>query len=200
MTAYGSIHYERKVVLPYFPICGRASAGLEVRLVYYKEKYEEELYKIVKKVIEDGLTYPFESLDTVHEFRAYFLSHECFVCVDKEDKVLGGFYIKPNFPGRCSHVCNGGFVVAEEFRVSGIGSFMCPLYLKIARDLGFEVSFFNLVFVSNEGSIKLWEKFGFQAVGRLPKAGKLKGLGYVDALQYYYDLTTLPRIEGLGGQ
>lgn len=25
--------------------------------------------------------------------------------------VAGCFYVKPNFPGRCSHVCNGGFIV-----------------------------------------------------------------------------------------
>ena len=25
--------------------------------------------------------------------------------------VAGCFYVKPNFPGRCSHVANGGFIV-----------------------------------------------------------------------------------------
>ena len=26
------------------------------------------------------------------------------------------FYVKPNFPGRCAHVCNGGFITKKNFR------------------------------------------------------------------------------------
>ena len=31
-----------------------------------------------------------------------------------------------------------------------------------------------------------------QEIGRVPGAGYLKGLGYTDAAQFYYDLTKIP--------
>lgn len=34
---------------------------------------------------------------------------------------LGSFYVKPNYPGRSSHVCNAGFLVAEGARGKGVG-------------------------------------------------------------------------------
>ena len=41
--------------------------------------------------------------------QGYFLSHAAFVVRDvASGAVLGAFYVKPNFPGRCSHICNGG--------------------------------------------------------------------------------------------
>ena len=38
--------------------------------------------------------------------------------------VAGCFYVKPNFPGRCSHVCNGGFIVRSVSKQSD--NFFCP--------------------------------------------------------------------------
>ena len=71
--------------------------------------------------LEDGRSWPFESQLSLDGFRAYFLSHAAFVVrtvkadADAEeeedgDRVLGAFYIKPNFPSRCAHICNGGFI------------------------------------------------------------------------------------------
>ena len=59
------------------------------------------------------------------------MSHDAFVCKSLDNKTIHGgkkiikilnilyfkgFYIKPNFPGRSSHYCNGGFIVDEEQR------------------------------------------------------------------------------------
>lgn len=41
--------------------------------------------------------------------------------------------------GRCSHICNGGFITVEKFRGRGIGKLMAASFLKIARDLGYKV-------------------------------------------------------------
>ena len=139
-----------------------------------------------------GNSYPQDDMTNIEDFRKYYLSHDVFVCKDHEtDEVLGAFYIKPNFPGRCSHICNAGFIVKKSERGQGLGKFMAENYLYMARDLGYKASFFNLVFVSNEASIHLWRKLGFKEIGRVPKAGNLKDIGYTDALQFYYDLTTL---------
>ena len=68
---------------------------------------------------------------------------------------MGCFYVKPNFPGRCGHVCNGGFIVRKEVRGNGIGQMMGRSFLPLARDLGYSASFFNLVFVSNRVRLEL---------------------------------------------
>ena len=167
----------------------------KVILDFYRSSDYKTVYEIMKGVVEEGLTYPQETMDEKH-FENYYLSHDCFVMRDeKNENVLGSFYVKPNFPGRSSHICNAGFLVNPGHRKKGIGEVMFKKYLKIARDLGYEGSFFNLVYSSNEGSVKICRKLGFQEIGKVPKAGKMKGIGYVDAIQFYYDLTTLENAD-----
>jgi len=48
---------------------------------------------------------------------------------------LGSFYIKPNYPGRSSHVCNGGFLVSDKARGRGVGRLMGECYLEYAPRL-----------------------------------------------------------------
>jgi L-amino acid N-acyltransferase YncA len=62
-------------------------------------------------------------------------------------------------------------------------------FLLLAKDLGYRAAMFNLVFVTNEPSLRLWRALGFREIGRLPNAGNLKGLGYTDAIMFHYDLT-----------
>jgi hypothetical protein len=66
--------------------------------------------------IEAGNTYPQKSPLNSLEFKNYFLSGDAFIVINGgktssnnfynnlEENILGIFYIKPNFPGRCSHV------------------------------------------------------------------------------------------------
>jgi hypothetical protein len=55
--------------------------------------------------------------------------------VDWNKKCLGSFYIKPNYPGRSSHVCNGGFLVTPAARNKGVGKSMGQCYLDWAPGL-----------------------------------------------------------------
>lgn len=52
-----------------------------------------------------------------------------------EGLCLGSFYTKPNYPGRSSHVCNAGFLVAEGTRGKGVGRKMGEVYLDWAPKL-----------------------------------------------------------------
>ncbi|KAL3861229.1 hypothetical protein ACJMK2_007278 [Sinanodonta woodiana] len=181
--------------LPYLPKDGTLKDGTAVVLDRYCNEYEADLHAILKFIVnEEGDSYPQEDMTDVEDFRAYYLSHDVFICTNKATReLLGAFYVKPNFPGRCSHICNSGFIVKSSARGKGVGTFLAENYLYIARDLGYKASFFNLVFISNKASVGLWRKLGFKEIGRVPKAGNLKGLGYTDALQFYYDLETLPK-------
>jgi hypothetical protein len=48
---------------------------------------------------------------------------------------LGSFYVKPNYPGRSSHVCNGGFLVTGARRNAGVGRLLAEAYLEWAPKL-----------------------------------------------------------------
>lgn len=78
---------------------------------------------LLNGVIRTGDAYPqWDELDEAG-FKAYFLSHDAF-CVTRDQassegpagEVVGIFYIKPNYPGRASHICNGGFVTSPTCR------------------------------------------------------------------------------------
>ena len=45
-----------------------------------------------------------------------FSEHDKYAKEKMGQDILGCFYIKPNFPGRCAHICNGGFIVNPNYR------------------------------------------------------------------------------------
>lgn len=55
--------------------------------------------------------------------------------INWEKNCLGSFYVKPNYPGRSSHVCNGGFLVTDAARNRGVGRLMGEVYLEWAPKL-----------------------------------------------------------------
>jgi ribosomal protein S18 acetylase RimI-like enzyme len=59
---------------------------------------------------------------------------------------------------------------------------MCAHSLERASTRGFRAMQFNFVVSTNTRAVQLWERFGFQAVGRLREAFLHPRLGYVDAL------------------
>ncbi|PVZ98796.1 hypothetical protein BB558_003279 [Smittium angustum] len=166
------------------------------------------LSSILDDVIEAGDTYPQEEKTGIDGFSGYFLSHAAFMLIkgskselepvlndfdQKEfwtERVMGMFYIKPNFPGRSSHICNGGFITAPKSRSLGVGKEMGLAFIKLAPALGYKASLFNLVFESNTSSVRLWRSLGFIETGRIPKAGRLRNSDkLVDAINFYYDFT-----------
>jgi len=150
--------------------------------------------------IEDGNTYPQEFPLTSEQFKAYFIAYDAFIAVKNgpltpesnlEESILGMFYIKPNYPGRCSHICNGGFFTAPAHRGQGAGKVMAKAFVVLVPLLGYKASVFNLVFANNPASIRIWRTLGFEEVGKIPQAGRLKNSPdqLVDAIIFYKDFT-----------
>lgn len=94
--------------------------------------------------------------------------------LDYATEVAGFYYIKPNYPGRSSHLCNAGFVVPPAGRGLGLGGVLGRSFLHFGPAAGYKGSVFNLVYVNNMASVKIWQRLGFTIVGRLPMAGALK--------------------------
>lgn len=176
--------------LPYIPFLDNLSDTLAVEIDFFRTQTDAEAGRsLLNKEIEGGMSWPFEFALNEEAFQAYFLSHAAFVVREvRSSEVIGAFYCKPNFPGRCSHYCNGGFITRSDFRRRGVGNLMGRFFIRVARDLSYHSALFNLVFTSNTVSTRLWEKLGFQPLARLPQVGRLQD-GYTDAVQYYLKLT-----------
>ncbi|KAH7029221.1 uncharacterized protein B0I36DRAFT_363792 [Microdochium trichocladiopsis] len=111
---------------------------------------------------------------------------------DWSKECLGSFYIKPNYPGRSSHVCNAGFLVTDASRNRGVGRLMGETYLIWAPRLGYSYSVFNLVYETNVASCRIWDALGFKRIGRVKGCGNLKSYPdrLVDAIIYGRELST----------
>lgn len=164
----------------------------------------EHMFKQFNDEIERGDTYPQAEKSTLEEYIKYWFHSFCVVVLrtanteidptwtDWDSIFLGTFYIKPNYPGRCSHNCNAGFMVNHSHRGKKIGYRLAQVYLKWAPLLGYKYSVFNLVFVTNTASWKIWDRFKFDRIGYLPKAALLKGHDErVDAILFGKDLTNV---------
>ncbi|BCL34770.1 GNAT family N-acetyltransferase [Nostoc sp. MS1] len=175
-----------------FPLYKVLKNGTTVELDYIKPQEYEDVRTLLNYVIDEGKTYPQKQQLSQPEFAAYWLSKEAFVVrvsgedgIHKPQTILGSFYLKPNFPGRCSHICNAGFIVQPGLRGQGIGRFMGESMLLVAAQLGYEAVMFNLVFETNIPSISLWQSLGFDIIGSIPNAAKLKDGQVVKALMMY---------------
>lgn len=104
--------------------------------------------------------------------------------------ILGSYYLKPNAMGPGDHVCNCGYMVANEARGRGVARKMCEHSQQVAAELGFEAMQFNSVVSTNEVAVELWQKLGFDIIGTVPKAYRHGRLGYVDSLIMYKWLRT----------
>lgn len=157
--------------------------------------------------IERGDTYPQDKALTRDEFVHYWFHSFCVIFLetsalsipdnitraeDWSPLVLGTFYIKPNYMPRCSHNCNAGFLVNAAHRGKKIGHRLGQVYLKWAPLLGYKYSVYNLVFVTNIASWKIWDNLKFDRIGLVPKAALLKGHDeLVDAIIFGKDLTNI---------
>ncbi|WEW55404.1 Protein spt10 [Emydomyces testavorans] len=168
----------------------------------------------LNKEIEKGDTYPMDHPLELEEFGPSWFSDFGAVMVLGEVKdvqdvqamelagedwrktCLGSFNIKPNYPGRSSHICTGGFLVTDASRNRGVGRLMGECYLEWAPQLvpdftqGYTYSVFNLVYDTNVASCRIWDALGFKRIGRVPGCGNLKSYPgqLIDAIIYGRDL------------
>ncbi|KAK2749221.1 hypothetical protein FQN57_006837 [Myotisia sp. PD_48] len=162
----------------------------------------------LNKEIEKGDTYPFLKPLSLDEFGPHWFSDFTAVMLlgdipsihhvqtfeamgaNWEKVCLGSFNIKPNFPGRSGHVCNGTFLVTDASRNRGVGRLMGECYLEWAPKMGYTYVVFNLVYETNVASCRIWDALGFKRIGRIPGCGNLRSYPgqLIDAIIYGRDL------------
>jgi ribosomal protein S18 acetylase RimI-like enzyme len=149
----------------------------------------DAVWKILEPVIRGGETYTLPRDFTREQALAYWYSphHKVFVA-EENGEILGAYYLRANQQGGGSHVANCGYMTAAWAAGRGIASAMCTHSLEYARSLNFRAMQFNFVVSTNEPAVRLWQKFGFEVVGRLCEAFQHPTRGYVDAFVMYRKL------------
>ena len=143
----------------------------------------EAIWEIFHAVVERGDTYAFDPGIDREGARIAWMGPgiHTYVAIDSGE-VVGTYIIKANQPGPGSHVANAAFMVRAGKQGKGTGRSMAEHALEEAKRLGFSAMQFNLVVITNEPAIHLWERLGFQVIGRIPEAFLHRDQGLVDAL------------------
>ncbi len=149
----------------------RTATGLELVITEAGPDDHDQLYAAFAEIVAAGEGYPQPvGLLSVVDFEEYWLEHKSLVAVARHDgRLAGSYYLKPNFPGRAAHIANAGYFVVPDRRGRGVGEALVRHSFAQAERLGFDAMQFNLVFESNPAR-RLYERLGFQAVGRIPEA------------------------------
>jgi len=153
------------------------------------EKDSDAIWAILEPILRAGETYTQPRDMSREEALVYWFSpsHEVFVAEDTSE-IVGTYFLMANQKGGGAHVANCGYMTAPHAMGRGVARAMCAHSLERARERGFRAMQFNFVLSTNVRAVRLWQSFGFEIVGRLPKAFEHPKLGFVDAFVMYLQL------------
>ncbi len=161
---------------------------MNVTVTEYEEKDLPRLVEIWNEVVEQGMAFPQENLLTLNEGRDFFSSQSFTGAAKTEDgQVVGLYILHPNNVGRCGHQCNASYAVDTTLRGQKIGEKLVRHCLQQAAQIGYKLLIFNAVVEGNDRAIQLYEKLGFQRIGRVPGGFCAKD-GMHDTFMYYHTL------------
>jgi len=153
------------------------------------ESDKTAIWNIINAVISTGETYVFDPETPRDEMLDYWFAPDKHVYVAEQDgEIVGTFWLKPNYPGLGSHVCNAAYMVSPEASGKGIGRQLAEFSLDEARRLGFKAMQFNFVVKSNTAAVRLWQSIGMEIIGEIPDAFDHRELGLTNAYVMYRKL------------
>lgn len=161
------------------------------------------IWPIWHEVVAAGDTYTYPRDSTSAQARASWLRggdrDEAWVArltgPDGAPRVVGTYHIAPNQAGAGDHVANGSYMVDATVRGHGVGAAMVVHSLRRAAELGFLGMQFNAVAATNVGAIALYERLGFDRVGRVPGAFRHPREGRVDLVVMYREIDPTPSAD-----
>lgn len=144
-------------------------------------------------ILEEGDSFPGEEPLSLDAAGPFFAEQSAAAVAERGGRLLGLYVLHPNNIGRCSHVGNASYAVQPDVRGRGIGEALVRHSLDTARTLGFRAMQFNAVVSTNTRAIGLYERLGFQRIGRVREGFRLKDGSWVDTLLFRYDLSGQPK-------
>jgi GNAT superfamily N-acetyltransferase len=155
-------------------VVATARSGQEISIAPIRADEIEELFNLFADVVASGDGYPHSPPLTRDVFEQTWVKPVTTVVVARftsgsSPRVIGAYYLKPNFVGKAAHIANAGYVVAAAARGMGIGRLLVEDSIWRAPLVGFDAIQFNLVFASNPAR-SLYEELGWVEIGRLPDA------------------------------
>jgi ribosomal protein S18 acetylase RimI-like enzyme len=148
------------------------------------------VWPLLQQTFRAGDTYTFPpDISEADARKAWVELPTATFVAEVDGEIVGTYFIKPNQPGLGAHVCNCGYVVSPRAQGRGIAASLCEHSQRFALARGFRAMQFNFVVATNERAVRLWQRLGFELVGRLPGAFRHQELGFVDALVMYKTLT-----------
>jgi GNAT superfamily N-acetyltransferase len=130
----------------------------------------EHLFDLFARVVGAGEGYPHAAPLTHDVFHDTWIHHtSVVVCARLDGRLVGAYYLKPNQPGRASHIANAGYITDSAVRGRGIGRRLVTDSITRAPQYGYDAIQFNLVFESNPARA-MYEELGWQQIGRVPRA------------------------------
>jgi ribosomal protein S18 acetylase RimI-like enzyme len=153
------------------------------------DRDKDAIWAIMEPIIRAGETYTLPRDMDKESALAYWFSadREVFVAEDSGE-IVGTYCLQANQKGGGAHVANCGYMTAVPSMGRGVARAMCAHSLDQARERGFRAMQYNFVISTNDRAVRLWQSFGFEIVGTLPKAFLHPTSGYVDAYVMYRDL------------
>jgi GNAT superfamily N-acetyltransferase len=150
----------------------------------YKPEDWDLVWAILEPVFRAGDTYAIRTDIGAEEAKEGWTSgpKQVFVAIDETTgRIVGTYFLRPNFEGPGAHVCNCGYIVAEQTRGQGVASRMCEHSQAEALARGYRAMQYNLVVSTNERAVRLWKHMGFDIIGTVPGGFRHPRLGFVDA-------------------
>ena len=152
----------------------------------------EQIWPFWRAIVEDGVTYAYDTSLTQEQARALWLEPppvRITVATDAAGAVLGTARMGPNRPGRGSHVGTASFMVAPAARGLGVGRALAQDMITWHRAQGFAAIQFNAVVETNTAAVNLWRNLGFTLIGTVPRAFDSRRHGLVGLHIMYLPLT-----------
>ncbi len=163
---------------------------MDLVLRQFEERDLSQMNAIWNSIVEEGDAFPqTERLDMASGL-AFFRSQSfAGVAEDRNTGNIAGLYIlHPNNVGRCSHIANASYAVAETARGRQVGRQLVTHCLSKAKALGFRILQFNAVVKTNTAAIRLYRALGFTPLGVIPGGFLKKDGTYEDIIPFYKTL------------
>lgn len=147
------------------------------------------MWHIFSPILTEGTTYaPDERTEESDFLRDWFGRGGEQWMADTERGVVGAYTLRPNQPGRGSHIATASYGVDGLARGLGVGRALGEHSVERARAGGYAAIQFNFVVSTNTAAVRLWKDLGFEVAATLPGAFRHAHLGPVDAYVMWLEL------------